>query len=82
MNNPMDNMPFMNGGMTPPDNFMSAFNQARQNPQQFEEYMRRSNPQAYQQACQIRNCSNPRQVILQLAQSRGVNPNILSMFGI
>ena len=86
MSNPMDRAPFSNGGMIPPDNFMAALNQARQNPQLFEEQLRQSNPQAYRQAyrqaCEIRNSANPREAIIQMARSRGINPDVLKTFGL
>lgn len=55
---------------------------ARQNPQAFEEQIRQTNPQAYQQALQMRNSFSPRDAILQIARAKGINPNILRMFGI
>jgi hypothetical protein len=76
----MDKIPFSSDNQ--PNDFMNAINRAQQNPQMFEEQFRRMNPQAYQRACEIRNSQNPRQAILQLAQERGVNPNVLRMFGI
>lgn len=82
MSNPMDRAPFSNGGMVPPDNFMAALNQARQNPQLFEEQLRQSNPRAYRQACEIRNSANPREAIIQMARSRGINPGVLKTFGL
>lgn len=77
MSNPMDI-----GMMQQMPDFESLVRQAQQNPQAFENYLRQSNPQAYQQAMQIRGCQNPRAVILQMAQNSGVNPNILKMFGV
>ena len=62
-------------------NIFDVFSQAKQNPQAFEEHVRRNNPQAYQQALQIRNSiASPQQAIMQLAQQKGINPNILRMF--
>ena len=55
---------------------------ARQNPQAFEEQIRRTNPQAYQQAMQMRNNFSPREAIMQIARSKGINPNVLKMFGL
>lgn len=85
MPNPMDNAPFVNGHnlqLNVQPNLMQIIQQAQQNPNAFEEQMRRTNPQAYEMACQIRNSANPREAILQLAQRRGVNPNILKQFGL
>lgn len=59
------------------------YNQAMQNPRAFEEQVRRNNPQAYQRAMQIRNSvANPQQVIMQMAQQRGINPNVFRMLDI
>lgn len=84
MPSPMDNMPFANVPQSQPsqDGMMEILQMAQQNPQMFEDNVRRTNPQAYQMACQIRNSANPREAILRLAQQRGVNPNVLKMFGI
>ena len=65
-----------------PDNFQQSLEWARQNPVAFEEHIRATNPQAYQQALQIRNSANPRAIVAQMARSRGLNPNILRMFGL
>ena len=66
---------------TPQPNMFDMHSQARQNPKAFEEHVRRTNPQAYQQALQIRNSiANPQQAVMQLAQQKGINPNILKMF--
>lgn len=61
---------------------VQQFNQIRQNPQAFEEYLKRTNPQAYQQAMQIRNSANPKAIIANMAQQRGLNPNVLRMLGL
>lgn len=77
---PLDNAPF-NSAQAQPD-FTQLINQARQNPRAFEEHIARTNPQAYQRAMQIRNGANPQAVVMQMAQARGVNPNVLRMLGI
>jgi hypothetical protein len=60
---------------------MSLATQAKQNPQAFEDYMRKNNPQAYQRALQLRNSvANPQELVLQMLQQRGLNPNVLKMF--
>lgn len=82
MSNPMDKSPFANAPLQLESDLMTLLQQARANPVAFEQQIRMNNPTAYQQACQIRNSSNPRNAILQLAQQRGINPNILRMFGI
>lgn len=85
MNSPMDNFKFNQVGApinSSQESFglAQALNQARQNPRAFEEAFKRNNPQAYQQALQIRNSFiNPQQAVMQLAQQRGINPNILRM---
>lgn len=62
-------------------NIFDIAQQARQNPKAFEDHVRRTNPQAYQRAMQIRNSvNNPQQVVMQMAQQKGLNPNILKMF--
>lgn len=55
---------------------------AMQNPAQFEQFVKTNNPQAYQQACQIRNSANPQMLIMQMVQQSGINPNVLRMLGI
>lgn len=61
---------------------VQQFNNIRQNPRAFEEHLKRTNPQAYQQAMQIRNSANPQAIIMNMAQQRGLNPNILKMLGL
>lgn len=80
MRSPMDNASFNTADMG--TDLQTLIQQARQNPAAFEEQFKRTNPQAYQQAMQIRNSANPQAVIRQMAQSRGVNPNILKMLGL
>lgn len=79
MNSPMDKFGFAGSSNTQPD-LIQALKRARQNPKAFEEQFKKANPQAYQQAVQLRNSiSNPQQAVMQIAQQRGVNPNILKM---
>lgn len=80
MANPMDKIPFANAPQQ--GDIMQVLQMARQNPQQFEEQIKRMNPAGYEQACRIRNSSNPQQVIMQMMQQRGMNPNILRMMGL
>ena len=82
MSNPMDKTPFANAPKQLEGDIMHILQQAQQNPSAFEEQIRRNNPIGYEQACKIRNSGNPRDAILQLAQQRGINPNILRMFGL
>ena len=86
MNNPMDKFQFsqMNPSQTPtvqsPPDITQMFAQAKRDPRAFEEQFKRNNPQAYQQALQLRNTfANPQQAVMQLAQQRGLNPNVLRM---
>lgn len=84
MNNPMDRFQFSQTGMAQPSqnapDLAQMLNQAKRNPQAFEEQFKRNNPQAYQQAVQLRNTfANPQQAVMQLAQQKGINPNILRM---
>ena len=85
--NPMDKFPFQQNHQTqnvvPQSNIFDIANRAKQNPREFEEYVRMNNPQAYQMACQIRNSvMNPQEVVLQMAQRQGINPNIIKMFNL
>lgn len=82
MPNPMDKSPFANAPKQLEGDLMSILQQAQQNPAAFEQQIRMNNPAGYERACQIRNSGNPRDAILQLAQQRGINPNILRMFGL
>ena len=80
MKSPMDRFQSVQHATSAPSNLQQMLNQARQNPQAFEEQFRRSNPQAYNTALQIRQqFNNPQQAVLQLAQQRGINPNIIHM---
>lgn len=79
MKSPMDNFQAMQANYTQPD-LAQALRQAKQNPKAFEEQFRRTNPQAYNAALQIRNqFANPQQAVIQLAQQKGINPNIIRM---
>ena len=95
MSNPMDNLQFTSVSHgTPSQNNTCTFSQgvpcdlkdiiqrARQNPQWLEQEVQRINPQGYQRALQIRNGTNPIQVIMQMAQSRGVHPSVLQYLGL
>ena len=85
MANLMDNTPFVNAVSTAlpqQNNLASLLQQARQDPRGFEEFVRRNNPQAYEQAMRLRNTANPRALVAEMARSRGIAPNILQMFGL
>lgn len=64
------------------NNLQYIVQQAKQNPQAFEQQVKQYNPQAYEQAMRIRNSANPQAIIMQMARERGLNPNILKMLGI
>jgi hypothetical protein len=75
----MGNSQPVNVQRNPPD-LAQMLNQARRDPKAFEENFKRTNPQAYQQALQLRNSfSSPQQIVMQMAQQRGINPSILQM---
>lgn len=90
MNNPMDKFQFQSQSIMTPNqaqyqspNIFDIVNQAKQNPKAFEEQFRKNNPQAYQRALNIRNSfNNPQEIVLQMAQQRGINPNIIKMFNL
>ena len=82
MPNLMDNASFNAIRQEQLPNFQQIVMQARQNPQAFEEQFKRANPQAYQQAMQIRNSGNARSAVMQMLQSKGINPSILQMLGL
>lgn len=81
MNNPFDNFSATFVQPQQPD-FQAIVQQARQNPQAFENFVRQTNPQAYQQALQLRNSGNVQNVVMQMLQNRGINPNVFRMLGI
>ena len=81
MSNIMDNTNFAPIGNRPND-LQALIQQAKSNPKAFEEHIKRTNPQAYQMAKQLRNCSGPQDAILQLAQQRGIDPNLLRMLNL
>lgn len=56
--------------------------QMKQNPAQLEEYLKQTNPQAYQRAMQIRNAPNARAIVMEMARTSNINPAILQMLGI
>ena len=83
MSNLMDNTPFSSAPYNvPTQDFNTLIQQAKQNPKALEDYVRQNNPQAYQQALQIRNSANPQAIIMQMARQKNINPNVLRMLGI
>jgi len=83
MANPFNSVPFAPVAQpSSQNNFTQIVQQAKQDPRAFEENLKRTNPAAYQQALQIRNSPNPQALIMQMAQARGISPDILRMLGI
>lgn len=82
MPNIMDNANYTPMGPAASNDFQSVLQQARNNPRAFEEHIKRTNPQAYQMAMQLRNGQCPQEVIFRLAQQRGIDPNILRMLNL
>ena len=84
MANLMDNTPFQNAPNYNENNYdiNQQIQQIKQNPQAFEEYVKRTNPQGYEQAVRIRDSANPRAITMNLARQKGINPNILRMLGL
>ena len=78
MANLMNSAQFMMEANSQP-NMMQVAQQAMQNPAAFEEQFRRMNPQAYQQALQIRNSPNAQSIVMQMVRDRGINPNIFKI---
>ena len=76
--NLMDRTPFNNS----PQNIEQLIQQIRQNPAAYEEQLKKTNPQAYQMALNIRNSQNPQAIIMQMIQQKGINPSILNMLGL
>lgn len=93
MSSPLDNLIFTSAGqqMQIPQNtqvpinnqnFLQMTQQIYQNPAGFEAMVKQQYPEVYQRALQIRNSADPRQATLQMARARGIDPNILRMFGL
>ena len=82
MPNIMDKTDYIPMGPTTSTDFQSVLQQARNNPRAFEEHIKRTNPQAYQMAMQLRNSQCPQEVIFRMAQQRGIDPNILRMLNL
>ena len=64
------------------ENIFDVIKRAREDPLGFEETVKRTNPEGYQRAVQIRNCANPKAIALEMARAQGVDPNILGMLGL
>lgn len=81
MPNLMDSTSFNEIRQSPVPDIQQMLMRARQNPKAFEEEFKRNNPQAYQQAMQLRNSGNAKAAVLQMLQAMGINPSILKMLG-
>lgn len=64
------------------ENIFDVIKRAQQDPLGFEEAVKKMNPEGYQRAVQIRNCTNPKAMAIEMARAQGVDPNILSMLGL
>ena len=58
---------------------VQQYQQAMQNPSAFIEQIKRVNPQAYQRAMQLAQCSNPQMAVMQILQSRGLTPAMFNL---
>ena len=64
------------------ENIFDVIKRAQEDPLGFEEMIKRTNPVGYQRAVQIRNCANPKAMVMEMAKAQGVDPNILGMLGL
>lgn len=75
MSNPMDKAMYTAVNTTEqPSNIASMYKMAMQNPKAFEEQFRRNNPQAYEQAMLLAKTKNPKDIVMQVLNKRGINP--------
>lgn len=65
-----------------PESVYDIVRRAQQDPLGFEEMVKRVNPEGYQRAVQIKNCANPKAMVMEMARAQGVDPNILHMLGL
>lgn len=65
-----------------PENIYDIIRRAQQDPLGFEEMVKRVNPEGYQRAVQIKNCANPKAMVIEMARAQGIDPNILHMLGL
>lgn len=79
MAGPMDNATYNN--VVPQGNIVQVYQNAMRNPKQFEEYVKRTNPQVYERAMQLANVQNPQQAVLQILRSRGMTPGMFNLPG-
>ena len=76
MPNLMDSSQY-NQGMS----LQQAYQNAMRDPKAFVEQIKRTNPQAYQRAMQLANSANPQTIVMQILQSRGLNPGMFNLPG-
>lgn len=81
MSNPMDRVTYTAVGNNAPQanviqqkDVASMYRMAMQNPKAFEEQFRRHNPQAYEQAVALAKSRNPKDIVMQILNKRGINP--------
>lgn len=86
MTNPMDNVRFYSSvpqsAAPANESIFDIIKRAQEDPLGFEEMVKRMNPEGYQRAVQIRNCANPKAMVIEMARAQGVDPNILGMLGL
>lgn len=64
------------------EDIFSMIERAKNDPRGFEEMVKKTNPQGYQLALQIRNSQNPRAMVIEMARAQNVNPNIYRILGL
>lgn len=82
MASPMDtgNYNVVNGNTGMDVKQISArYRNAMQNPRAFEEHIKRTNPQAYDMAMKLARSNNPRDIVMQILNSRGINPSLFNL---
>lgn len=82
MRNPLDNATYKVVNNTG-NNFtiQQAYQNAMKNPKAFIEQLKANNPQLVQRAMQLANSSSPQNVVMQILQSRGINPALFNIPG-
>lgn len=80
MPNLMDNVKFSTSA--PNESIIDMIQKAKQDPLGFEEMVKRTNPEGYRRAMQIRNCANPKAMAIEMARAQGIDPSILNMLGL
>ena len=78
MANPMDNVPY-NIVTNDVSVLQNTYKNAMANPKAFEEYVKRTNPSAYQNAVRLARSNNPKDIVMQILSSKGINPAMFNM---